>query len=343
MLEDILNSPFHNYHPRDYRGKYYITHSLGVRSLGFIRIKDTLVYEYIVESPSSQDGKRWYVFPFTNDSMTEENTERQSTYFKGLIGESIMRITFMEFLRRNQNELGIKEFHFTKREHDPRIVRPETPVLAGNDDYQARFRSRYNIEMIALDHRLRAVAEYDGLLFYKYARDKKGLVICESKTGTLEHLQGMASEQGRRKAAQRYIGPICSLFPDYQKDLLLMARPDNIFDLREHRRINQNMVHLYDYLMKNGIGLILSDFNRPMAEIDRTSEEIVSVRKGFFKDGIPIVEEAPKYPDQVYIIADDVLRLIKGRRVEMILERTSDKGWRTIFTSRAKSDPEINR
>ena len=321
---------FAPYYLREYGKQLYLPRTHGVKTKGFSRLEETLVYEFSIVSPSVKDGERKYLLPFTR--FDAKSPERISKHYQGLIGESVLRITITELLRRQSVALGIKEFSFSKGNFNPLL--PETYALE-NHDYRMRHLTRYNVAVENLTRR--TLAEYDGLIHYTPSANlPEGVLICESKTGYLDTLRGANRKEGRENIHQRIIKPLHSLFPEQQKDLLLMAHPAYIFSSQKERIVNKNIASLSSFLTDQDIGLLVFTFPISSADIRSVANEIAALRKGFFPEGVPVEESLPEFPDQAYILSDDILRLIKGRRVEMMLQRLDGKNWVTVYSNEEK-------
>jgi hypothetical protein len=330
-LEQEVERTFHDYYPREFEGNFYMQRTLGVESYGLRRIPGTMIYEYIIASPSAQAGERRYVLPFTKKPIIDEGLEDAIAHrYEGRIGESIMRITIVEFLRRHQQELGITSFDFAKGNFLPGT---RNMVFAQNDAFAMEHVSRYNMTVFREEGQLerRPIAEYDGVLVYE-TKNKKGVLVCESKIGALFGLRGAAHDHCRQKIQERIIDPLQYLFPEHELDFLVMARRNKL--VRGEHIIRQPLLDLRAYLSQAGIGLMLMPFNIPAAEMQRTAQEIVTLRRA--------LRDTPEsLPDHSYVATDGLLYLLKGRQVATILQQQPSGVWMPIFTTHASENMAV--
>lgn len=324
MLSDRT---FSGFYLREMEGRLHNTRAHGVDGRGFNRLENTLVYEYMIDSPSVESGERRYVLPFTNhDNGAPKN---DVDHYKGLLGESLMRIIITEFMRRNHDLLGIREFAFAKGNFHP--DKSDTTFLR-NNEYSARHLDRYNIEVLDLA-RNEACAEYDGVMLYNTDRGMQdGVLVCEAKTGKVSCLGSAGSHEGRSKIKARFIDPMHSLFPEKQLDVLLMATPERLYQDRKLRIPRDNIRELSSFFEDNSIGLILSEYNVSSRLMNTVAKEIVCLKRALFLQGKRVDELRGECEDSWWLRTDGFLRLMHGRRVEAVFHNTSGDEWRQVYS-----------
>lgn len=330
---------FNDFYPQRLGSSFHLTRSHSVTSLGF-RTLDDFVFQYAIESPSAKQGERRYSLPFTEYILDDSIPERVNNFFQGKIGESLMRIIMNEFLRRQSDRLGLSDFGFLKWNKNPRSP---NLVLAENGIYRAEHIDRYNVVVLDTTNitTRTIIAEYDGVLEYSYFGTygiRKGLFVCEAKTGDLGYLglHNRKDQKNKNLVRKRIIEPLKVLFPEHQIDYVIMAHERNLFSIRKdtakYRKLHKGLANLYHYLLGNDIGLLLFTFNETKTSIDARAREIVDLRHAVMKNGKRIEEFAGAASDQVYLESDDDLILIKGRRIDAIYRKGSNGNLTMIYS-----------
>lgn len=293
----------------------------GVKSRGFRNIGRS--FEFTIESPSVKDYRqRKYLLNYhRNGANSSEKIKPEN--FAGLIGESIMRIVIKEFFRRLSRKYCLKDCDFIKTDLTPFEDRR---IIKENEHYRLFGISRYNqIVMHKTELEMVCETEYDGLFEYSAGRTQ-GLVICESKVGTLGYLK--ANEENKKEIYKKIIKPIQSLFPERQVDFLLMGTREELQkQKKKYKPLKGGLEKLNEYLNEHNIGLI--PFFMPVSrkKIDEIATSILYLNK------ISDLEENRIPKENKHLINDDIIRIITGKRIDMILKRTGQNTYSVIYSA----------
>lgn len=311
---NLENRLFSKYYPQKSSNKQVIPYSHGVKSTGF-HLMPNFFYDMGIESPSTQGGQRHYELSFAKNISNEHLPEN---YFRGLLGESLMRIVVMEFLRRKQQKLGIKEFNIFKKNSQ------ENTILK-SEHYALSFCSRYNTQIFNSGNN-NPFGEYDGMIKYETS-NKKGLLLMEAKTGQ----EGLFLNpiKNEAKITKKYCGPIKELFPNYDIDLLFMGTTGTILkSAHRNRRLKHNFSLLNDLLYENNTGLIMFEF--PISR-----NELLKMGRKMAKYHPLRMEETPKLePENHFVENGKYIWFMKGKRITRIFEKTKNNNWNELYSLR---------
>ena len=317
---DLEGRVLKDFYPVFFEGDLRLKQGHGVKSLGFRNVGNA--FDFSIQSPSVKEfHERKYLLNYhKNGANSSEKIIPEN--FSGLIGESIMRIVVKEFFRRISNEYYLKDMRFIKSNLNPF---EDKRVIVENDDYLLEGLSRYNQRVFCkTDMDAGCTTEYDGLFEYD-AGFTKGLVICESKVGALGYLK--ASDKNKKKIYRRIVRPIQSLFPDRQVDYLLMGSRDEILQKKKMKPLKKGLASLYFYLKEHNIGLIPFLLPESRKKIDQVATSILYLNK------LGDLDEGKIPPDNKYLVSGDVIRIIKGKRIDMILKKSGDYNYTVIYDS----------
>jgi hypothetical protein len=329
MLEAKLlpleDRPFHSYYPKQMDGKWYMSRSLGLHSLGFSSLSN-FRYSYSIESPSSLEGKRQYLLTSSLTIMESSYDSLPESFFRGLIGEQVTRILMMEFLRRNSSSLGIYDYNFLKQNNNPNST---SSIIAESATNMAIHLSRYNISIVPKHNEDEPCCEFDGLIEYSFTprphdKQNKGLIVCESKTGDLEHYGRAKSSEGKARLEKKIIHPLLELFPNHAIDFMLMANKQNIFYPVNQRSLNANTYPLNELFKKYNIGFIPFYFIDPKSDFESIARDMASLQKSVGKDKVKLKEMIQRETENRWFDQNGFTYLIKGQRIERIID-TSGK------------------
>lgn len=321
--------------------RFYKTKKHNILSKGFKHIGH-LDFLYGIESPSVEDNKRFYNMSFGGDIINTSCITNQEDFFRGIIGEKIMRIVMIEFLRRMQQQLGIKRFNIVKGNYNPK--NPITNIVK-NFEYSAETISRYNIAIKNNnmdDKRIPIITEYDGLIKYVYEtidkKEKNGLIVCESKTGSLDYLSATKSVEGLNKIRNRIILPLKSLFPDYDIDYVLMGTKENIMNPKNSSKriiansIRPSLSELYLFLKEHEIGFIPLLFPESRHIIKATANKIKNIKEALPEGDNSLERIIEEGKNQTYIESNGHKYLINKNKIIEILRKTDDNTYTIIFS-----------
>lgn len=311
---NLESRTFAKFYPQTSDNKTYLSRSHGIKTTGF-RLMPNFFYDFGIVSPSAQDGQRRYELSFAKQAPKDETLPEN--YFRGLLGESLMRIVVMEFLRLQQKALGIKDFSMIK-------IDPRLPILRKSDNFFLEHQSRYNINLYYNDKPRGPIGEYDGVIEY-VSSNKKGLLIMESKTGQ----EGIFSnpKHNEKGILDRYCNSLKELFPNYEIDLLFMGTPSIIMNPPYHkRRLQSNFSSLKDILFENDTGLIMLEFPINKKDFHQMSHRMASYHS-------LRSEDLPKTnTDNHYVENGRLMWFMKGKRITKILEKTDNQSWSEIYS-----------
>jgi hypothetical protein len=306
--------PLYRYYPRELEGKLYVPRDHGIRSEGFKPIKNGK-YMYSIHSKFVEDGNRRYFLEFSDvDNLDSERLV--PSFFKGLIGESLMRIVVMEFMRTQSKNLSFNNFYFIKQKNG-------STVFLKNDTYSLEFFDKYNIRFILNSNK--TISEFDGLMEYRVGREK-GVILCESKTGRL----GMYDnpELNEKEIFRKIILPLNVFYPSHHRDFLFMTHEVNI--VQKDRQLKGNLVTLKHLLDENNVGFIPFSFPDSKETISNIGKNMASLNKRLRKDQ-KTLDRKINYPEHEAIVKGNAIYIIKKGRVEMILEKIGDRNYTTLF------------
>ncbi|MFP4567552.1 MAG: hypothetical protein ACLFN8_01275 [Candidatus Woesearchaeota archaeon] len=317
-------------------GQHHNVRSLGFEKAGSFTCPD---YYFSIQSPSVKEFRqRKYLLNYNRNGANKTNKIIYGT-FSGLMGESIMRITIKEFFRRISKKLKIDESNFiktekkvnnnteTKQKENIEIndaltldeITNNQIIIKENERYILEGISRYN--QILIDKncpKQRNITEYDGLFEYK-TRKVDGLIICESKIGTLGYLR--STEKNNKKIYRKIIEPIKSLYPEKQIDFLIMGTREEItIPTRKYKPLREGLVRLNSYLNEHDIGLIPMILPVKRQEIDNIAQTIL----GFNKLEKAKIQKVPQENKYLINYETGELLIITGKRIDLILNLRSD-------------------
>jgi hypothetical protein len=311
-----------DYYPRQMCNSksLYLAKTHGVKSFGFRNTgKD---YEYTIESPSVEIyAQRKYMLNWNRNGNYDD---AKTDAYRGVIGESIMRIIVNEFFRRLNSKHYLKGKGFIKSDLNPL---EDKKIILENEDYVLEGISRYNQIVRLKNSSKKSVAEYDGLFEYTSGRIN-GLVICESKTGCLGYLNN--AEINEEKIINKIIKPVNSLFKDKQVDFLLMGTPDEIFQKKRNKPIKSGLVTLNEMLNKHNIGLIPMILPETRSKIEQIATSMNDM------NNLDELREEHIPKDTRYVEMNGIIRLIKGKRVELIAKRSNNNTLTILYESGKK-------
>ncbi|MCC7574552.1 hypothetical protein KO361_03085 [Candidatus Woesearchaeota archaeon] len=300
----------------------------GVRSFGFKKIGPDKkpIFTFSIESPSVEEyGIRMYSLNYNKNGTKMTENIIPETY-SGLIGESIMRIIVQELFRRLHKKNPFEKFEFVKTNLNPY---EDQRTIRENDYYVLRGISRYN-QIVINKNMLRTYSdfatttEYDGLFEYQQG-STEGLIICESKIGDIGYLR--TSENSKEEIYRKIIQPIQSLYPEKQIDFLLMSTRKELAEQKKHKPLQEKVIRLNNYLNKHNIGLI------PMT-IPETTNSINTIAKSMLHfNRLNSIEEINVPRDNKYIIDKNMLIIMTGKRIDMMLERTTHNSFSIVYDS----------
>ena len=308
-----MQSPFQAFYPRQLGKLFYITRSHAVKAKGFVPLSRGR-YEYEIES---EGGPRRYLMPFAPDFQKDKKFKQSS--FRGLIGESLMRIVIKEWLRKNKKSLGISDYYLQKRGTGD-------SSLFDTDKYSATFSSRHNL-VIHSKKEHRNLWEYDGLLEYNTEENEEGVIICEAKTGSLLGFENPI--ENRKGIIKNVVKPIRDFYPDHCIDLLLMAPEDKIITNPNTRRARKYISNLYRVLNNEGIGLIPFILPESKGTISDVAKDMALLDNRIKKSEVPL--EGDLSSNMRAIEVDGAIYLLDNSRIVKILEPTSRKSYREIY------------
>jgi hypothetical protein len=280
--------------------------------------------QYEIHSPSVEQGVRRYVLNYSS-YIGGQSEVRDDEYFAGLVAEQIMRITAKEFIRRISGTVGLTSYDFLKK----------NGVTYESNDFHSEFISRHNLEVYDSRSR-RVLSEYDGLLEYTLPGEK-GLFVCESKTGSLDHLACANSAQ-KGLVTRRIIEPISQFFPQHSHAVLLMAPVHTLYSSKQKQRLHKSIGQLHDHLAQHNFELFVLPFSQTRTDFLSVGKQINSLRKNFSVDVPKILSS--KSPSPLSLVQSNlrtryVIDTSAGSILE-IQELVSDDLWKTIFKKRRK-------
>lgn len=301
----------------------------GVKSYGFRVLRD-FEYEYSIKSPSHPQGVRKYTFPFLNVALRHKDHEYEEDFYRFQIGESILRIVVTEYFRRHSKRLRIRTSGFWKDDNG-------NPIRAENGRFRLVHHDRYNMNVYDNEWGESPLTEYDGVVEYTTSQGQKGIIVCESKTGTIQFTSSQQMPEFRRKRTtdptllqKRVVEPLQDLFPDHHIDYLLMAFRGGIYqgDLKTAR---PRICAIWEILKSGEIGFIPWCFPNRRRDVRQASKDILTWRKAVDPETL---EKMVQYNnDQHWIEDGDDLILVNKRRVVRILHHQPDGTWRETYSN----------
>lgn len=315
MTMDLESRTFAKFYPAILDDKSYLSRSHGVKSAGF-RLMPNFYYDFGIYSPSAQNNERRYELSFIKHAPIEEALPEN--YFRGLLGESLMRIVTMEFLRQQQQSLGIKEFSMIK-------IDKEQPVLRKSKEFSLEHISRYTVNLYKHDQSTHLVGEYDGMIQYTTFTNKKGLLIMESKTGK----EGIFKNPHYHQSGvlDRYCHSVNNLFPDHEIDFLFMGTTDIVFS-RPHdkRKLRPNFSSLKSMLSEYNVGLIMFEFPLKQESFKVMGQNMANYHT-LRNEDIPLDSSQNKFVQN-----GKFMWLIRDKNIVKILERKDTNVWQEIYS-----------
>jgi hypothetical protein len=277
---------------------------------------------YVIHSPSVNEGVRQYMLSH-GDYILGRTGSRNDEYFAGLLAEQILRITAKEFLRRVTPVVGVSSYKdLVRNGHD-----------WSNDEFEVRFVSRNNLEIVEQETR-RVRAEYDGVLTYQQ-QNQNGIIICESKTGGLEHL-ACGSIGQKKLVTQRLINPVASVFVGYTPSLFLMTPQKDMFTNVAKRTLKKPLCQLHDHLAEHGWSLFVMPFSESRSDFLTLGKQINTLRSSFSQLHHVTSEKPIRYGMYVHDERTRYIVDIESSSILEIQELVSDDLWKTIFKKRRK-------
>lgn len=312
---DLESRIFSKFYPAEFEGKHYLSRSHAVKIAGF-RPMPNFSYDFGIVSPSVPDGQRRYALSFIENAPTEGNLSEN--YFRGLLGESIMRIVVMEFLRQKKKELGIQQFNTI-------IINPEDRVLRRSENFSLEHQTRYTTHLYKNSGRKRLlIGEYDGIIEYHAGR-KKGLLIMESKTG----MEGKFANPLHHKESilERYCHSVQELFPEHEVDFLFMGTTSVLFaPPYRKRKLRKNFSELKELIANKGTGLLLFEF--PLQKKDfKTMATRMAQQHTLRREEVPTISS-----NNHFVENGKYIWFIKEKRITKIFERTENNTWSEIYS-----------
>jgi hypothetical protein len=213
-------------------------------------------------------------------------------------------------------------FKFIKANFNPQT---KNNTILENERYLLEGISRYNLTI--RDKRKvnnRNIVEFDGVIEYSQGLNKKGIIICESKIGRLGYFN--IGEDKEEKIYHKIIEPIASLFPNHDIDLLLMGTKEEILLKSKYNPLRKGLEKLNSILNKHNIGLIPFIFSESREKIDNIASSLIILNEIKNENYDTIPEE------NRYIISNGIIRLIKGKRIELILNKTGENTYKVIYS-----------
>lgn len=322
-------SPFTQFYTQKLAQYKYLPRSHGIKSNGFdfyfpkvsslntenIAFLRGVHFSYEIESPSAKYGNRRYMLTVSDDISAKDFLDLPITHFKGFMGEQIMRITLMEFLRRKQEELGVNKFDFIKKNLDNKNQ-------LNSENYYSEHNSRYSISIRSREDDS-VVREFDGILKYDNNTFNPGIIACEAKTGCLEYIANCETQYGRRKVKKMVINPLQEMFEGQNIDFLLMAQKDEIFSNINDRRLKSKISNMVDYFSDNNIGVLLFEYNESKSIFNSIATQMSNFRKSIFENKDQIENLQHDQINQNWFEDDKYMYILKGKRFERILEKTN--------------------
>ncbi len=311
---DLESRTFSKFYPAKLDDSLYLSRSHGVTSAGF-SLMPNFFYDFGIVSPSTQGGRRRYELSFARQAPSENMFPED--YFRGLLGESLMRIVIMEFLRQQKDALGINKFSMLK-------IDPQNTVVRRSGGFSLEHQSRYNINLSTTTPNSYIVGEYDGIIEYRTAH-KKGLLVMESKTG----IEGIFSNPDHHKEGilNRYCHSLQDLFPSYEIDFLFMGIPSVLFGkYTAVRKVKDNFLALNTILHENNTGLILFNFPIKKEDFKKMANQMSKYHK-LRNEEFPTSCASTRYVEN-----ESFMWLIDGKRITKILESTGSNSWNEIYS-----------
>jgi len=308
--------------------EHILIQNTGIKSRGFNNIGNC--YTFSIESPSvNKYGERQYLLNYYNKGEEQSETIEINTY-SGLIGESMMRIIVSELFRRISNRKRITRHEFIKTNLNP--FEDKRTILT-NQEYSLIGISRYNQRIVLTnDPTKSSITEYDGLFEYETQRTR-GIIICESKIGDLGYLKSEVLNE--EKIKRKIIRPITSLFPDREIDYLLMGTKEEMQQKKKYSPLKPGIIKVQEYLNKHNIGLIPLTFPETKNRINQIATSILYLNK--FKE----IYENKIPTENKFLIDKNVIRIITGKRIDLILKKTSEHTYTVVYDSGKINNEEI--
>lgn len=305
---------FSQYYPKLFNKQYCLPKTHGVKISNF-RLMPNFFYDFGIYSPSAQGGQRRYELSFAKQAPKGESLPEN--YFRGLLGESIMRIVFMEFLRNKKQALGIKEFSMIKNN-------PSISLIKESKNYYLEYQSRYNANLYEINNVFGPVGEYDGLTEYTKINGKKGLVVMESKTG----VEGVFAnpEKNKYKLLERYAYSLKELYPEHEIDLLFMGNKDRLISPKSKNLVlNSRFSSLTNILEKEDVGTILFSFPINKQELNKMGTRMSNYHS-LRQEEIPSMDSNNRFVEN-----GKYIWFLKGKRISKIIEKNENNSWIEIF------------
>ncbi|MFT4312914.1 MAG: hypothetical protein ACMXYA_00745, partial [Candidatus Woesearchaeota archaeon] len=187
--------------------------------------------------------------------------------------------------------------------------------LFENPTYEAFHIDRYNIH-IRNRQTGKLTSEFDGVFTYTDQKSgKDGLIICEAKTGDLDYFGSAGlSNKSKETLLERIIKPTASLFPEHQRDLLIMGTSTQLYSLPERNQIKPRLRKLHEILQEHDMGLILLPFSQSRKDFAHIVKQVKSEKN--------TTRPKTMNGDKVWYDDGKHVFLFKGRRLEGLFLKT---------------------
>lgn len=276
------------------------------------RLMPNKFYDIGIKSPSTKNGERRYELSFARNA---KDSKLPTAYFQGLIGESLVRITIMELLRREKESLNLNNFSMIKG--------LKNDLLTESDNYSLKYNSRYSIELFSNKDIDRVQGEYDGMISYTQG-EKNGLIVLESKTGSAGMFNNPKKNQDFIR--KKFSSSLKELFPGYDIDFLFMGVSQTTLNKPYINKVlKRKFSYLKDMFSEDNVGTIIFNFPISKRRIINMGLKMASFHQ-LGRSNMPEMNSEFKFVEN-----ENYIWFLKGKRISKILEKTSFNNWTEIY------------